>query len=173
MRYLGISGPARSPSRTTRTTELVLEHVREADRAAEVEVLDLGVHRIQQCDGRPIAEYDEATRTAVDMVARADRFVVGTAVYRAAYSGVLKNLLDVLPSDAMANKPVAMVATGGSRDHYLMLDYALRPVLIAMQARVINRVLYAAPDSMPNGDASESLRAAASGVAFELVNCTL
>ncbi|WP_250549602.1 NADPH-dependent FMN reductase [Pseudonocardia sp. H11422] len=170
MRYLGISGPVRSPSRTTTATRLVLEQVREAERGAEVELLDLGAHRIQLCDGRPLADYDDATRAAVEQVCRADGYVVGTSVYRAAYSGVLKNLLDILPADAMADKPAAMVATGGSRDHYLVLDYALRPVLAALRARVTARVLYADPGAMPDGEPSGEFRDAAVALASELVH---
>lgn len=168
MRYLGISGPVRSPSRTTTATRLVLEQVRAVEPGTEVELLDLGTHRIQLADGRALDDYDDATRAAVEQVCRADGYVVGTSVYRAAYSGVLKNLLDILPAEAMANKPAAMVATGGSRDHYLVLDYALRPVLAAMQARVTAGVLYADPGAMPDGEPSEELRDAAVTLASDL-----
>jgi NAD(P)H-dependent FMN reductase len=169
MRYLGIAGPVRSPSRTTTATLLVLDQVREAEPGAEVELLDLGTQRIQLCDGRSLADYDDATTAAVELVVGADAYVVGTSIYRAAYSGVLKNLLDILPADAMADKAAAMVATGGSRDHYLVLDYALRPVLIAMRARVTAGVLYADPDAMPDGEPSGELRDVAAALATELV----
>jgi FMN reductase len=162
MRYLGIAGPVRSPSRTTTATLLVLDQVREAEPGAEVELLDLGTQRIQLCDGRSLADYDDATTAAVELV-------VGTSIYRAAYSGVLKNLLDILPADAMADKAAAMVATGGSRDHYLVLDYALRPVLTAIRARVTAGVLYADPGAMPDGEPSGELRDVAAALATELV----
>lgn len=75
-----------------------------------------------------------AIAAAVDLVARADGLVVATPVYKAAYSGLLKALLDVLPQRALAGKTVLPLATGGSLAHVLVLDYALRPVLSALGA---------------------------------------
>lgn len=64
----------------------------------------------------------------------ADGVVVGTPVYKAAYSGLLKSLLDLLPQYALAGKTVLPLATGGSTAHVLAIDYALRPVLSSMGA---------------------------------------
>jgi FMN reductase len=69
---------------------------------------------------------------AAGLFEQADGVVIGTPVYKAAYSGVLKALLDLLPQYALAGKPVLPLATGGSPAHVLAVDYALRPVLTAM-----------------------------------------
>jgi FMN reductase len=58
--------------------------------------------------------------------------VVGTPIYKAAYSGVLKTFLDLLPPNALAGKVALPVVTGGTQAHALALDYALRPVLAAL-----------------------------------------
>lgn len=71
---------------------------------------------------------------ATDLFARADGVVVGTPVYKASYSGVLKALLDLLPQYALTGKTVLPLATGGSIAHVLAIDYALRPVLTSMGA---------------------------------------
>ena len=55
-------------------------------------------------------------------------------MYKAAYSGLLKALLDLLPQYALEGKTVLPLATGGSIAHVLAIDYALRPVLSAMGA---------------------------------------
>jgi FMN reductase len=60
--------------------------------------------------------------------------VVATPVYKAAYSGLLKVFLDVLPQTALKGKLVLPLATGGSPHHMLALDYALRPVLQSLGA---------------------------------------
>lgn len=73
---------------------------------------------------------------AVDLVARADALIVATPVYKAAYSGVLKTLLDLLPQYALRGKTVLPLATGGSPAHVLAVDYALRPVLTSLGADV-------------------------------------
>ena len=80
---------------------------------------------------------------AIDQVARARVVVVATPVYKAAYSGVLKVFLDLLPQTALAGKTVLPLATGGSPNHMLALDYALRPVLQSLSARFILPGIYA------------------------------
>lgn len=71
---------------------------------------------------------------ALDRVARAEAIVIATPVYKAAYSGLLKTFLDLLPQYGLEGKVVLPVATGGSLAHALVLDYALRPVLAAAGA---------------------------------------
>jgi FMN reductase len=73
---------------------------------------------------------------------RADGLVVATPVYKAAFSGILKSWLDLMPQFGLAGKAVLPLATGGSAAHALALDYALRPVLTSMEARhVVNGFL--------------------------------
>ena len=80
---------------------------------------------------------------ATDQVAKARVLVVATPVYKAAYSGVLKVFLDLLPQTALKGKVVLPLATGGSPHHMLALDYALRPVLQSLGAKHILPGIYA------------------------------
>ncbi|HZY18126.1 MAG TPA: NADPH-dependent FMN reductase [Ramlibacter sp.] len=80
---------------------------------------------------------------ALDQVAQASALVIATPVYKAAYSGVLKVFLDLLPQTALRGKAVLPLATGGSPHHMLALDYALRPVLQSLSARHILPGVYA------------------------------
>jgi len=80
---------------------------------------------------------------ASDQVAKARVLVVATPVYKAAYSGVLKVFLDLLPQTALKGKTVLPLATGGSPHHMLALDYALRPVLQSLGAKHILPGIYA------------------------------
>ncbi|HVZ44683.1 MAG TPA: NADPH-dependent FMN reductase [Ramlibacter sp.] len=82
-------------------------------------------------------------RAAADAVRRAAAVVVATPVYKAAYSGVLKVFLDLLPQTALREKVILPLATGGSPHHMLALDYALRPVLQSLGARHILPGIYA------------------------------
>jgi len=79
----------------------------------------------------------EPIRRALAQVAEADLVIVATPIYKAAYSGVLKLFLDLLPPEALRGKTVLPLATGGSLAHLLALDYALKPVLSALGARDI------------------------------------
>ena len=68
---------------------------------------------------------DPTIAEAVAAVADADAIVVATPVYQAAYSGLLKVFLDLLPQFAFRGKAVLPIVTGGSPAHVLAVDYAL------------------------------------------------
>ena len=96
------------------------------------------------------AEWEHpAIAAAIAQVARARAIVVATPVYKAAYSGLLKVLLDLLPQTALKDKTVLPLATGGSPHHMLALDYALRPVLQSLSARHILPGVYATDAQVP------------------------
>lgn len=80
------------------------------------------------------AEAPELSR-AVDAVALADGVIVATPVAQAAYSGLLKTFLDLLPHSALAGKTVLPLATGHSAAQAMTIDYALGPVLRHLGAR--------------------------------------
>ncbi|MEY8876564.1 MAG: NADPH-dependent FMN reductase [Leptothrix sp. (in: b-proteobacteria)] len=84
-----------------------------------------------------------AIQHALAQVAAADVVLVATPIYKAAYSGLLKAFLDLLPTDALRGKTVLPLATGGTLAHFLALDYALKPVLAALGARDILDGVYA------------------------------
>jgi FMN reductase len=73
---------------------------------------------------------------------QAQGVIIATPVYKAAYSGVLKTFLDLLPQNALQGKTILPVATGGSLGHLLALDYVLKPVLSALGACHILRGVY-------------------------------
>jgi FMN reductase len=75
-----------------------------------------------------------ALAEAFALVDRARGVVVATPIYKAAYAGVLKVFLDLLPQFGLRGKIVLPLATGGSIAHVLALDYALRPVLSSLGA---------------------------------------
>lgn len=84
------------------------------------------------------AQFDHPdVKNAVTLVEQADALIISTPVYKAAYTGVLKAFLDLLPQNALAGKPVLPIATGGTIAHLLSIDYALKPVLSTLGARQI------------------------------------
>ncbi|MGW4026501.1 NADPH-dependent FMN reductase [Streptomyces sp. NPDC005009] len=127
---LSVSG---SPSATSRTARL-LRHLDERLIAQGHEVIALDV-RTLPADALLGADFRHpAIVEATALFDRADGVVIGTPVYKAAYSGLLKSLLDLLPQYALEGKTVLPLATGGSTAHVLAIDYALRPVLSSMGA---------------------------------------
>src|SRR5262249_8316251 len=75
------------------------------------------------------------------------------------YPGVLKNLLDITPVEALQNKPVGIVAMGGSPHHFLGVDWQLRQVLTWFGALVAPTSVYLTSGDFREGQlASEAAR---------------
>jgi len=122
-----------SPSVTSRTAALA-EHLavrlrRHGHVVCTVRVRDLPPAALLAGDPT-----EPAVADVVAAIERADGLVVASPVYKAAYSGVLKTLLDLLPQFALAGKVVLPLVTGGTPAHVLAIDYALRPVLSSLGA---------------------------------------
>lgn len=99
-----------------------------------------------------------AVRRFQDAVTAADGLVVGTPIFKAAYSGTLKLLLDLLPERALSRTAVLPIATGGTLAHMLAIDYALQPVLSALKAqRVLSGVYATDADLVWNADDAQRL----------------
>jgi FMN reductase len=139
MNILLLAGSPSAPSRSTR----LLHHVGEklallGHRYAKLYVRDLPAQALLHADFG-----DVTLKAAREQVAEADAVVIATPVYKAAYSGILTAFLDLLPQDGLKGKLVLPLATGGSQSHMLALDYGLRPVLSALDARHVLPSIYA------------------------------
>ncbi len=139
MSILLLAGSPSIPSRSTR----LLHHIGErlaalGHRYSKLHVLDLPAQALVQADFN-----NAELKLAKAQVEQADAVVIATPVYKAAYSGVLKAFLDVLPQDGLSGKLVLPLATGGSQSHMLALDYALRPVLSSLGAKQVLPSIYA------------------------------
>ncbi|WP_282940618.1 NADPH-dependent FMN reductase [Paenibacillus sp. RC67] len=80
---------------------------------------------------------------AINQIAGADAVVVATPIYKASYTGVIKTFLDLIPQKGLEGKVILPVAIGGTIAHLLALDYALKPVLAALGARIQLAGVYA------------------------------
>ena len=95
-----------------------------------------------------------ALKDALDAVAGADALIAVTPVFNASYSGLFKSFFDVVDSDALADKPVLIAATGGTARHSLALEHALRPMFAYLHAVTVPTSVFAAPEDW-GGDESE------------------
>ena len=128
---LTVSGSPRRQSRSARLLDHVAAELAVSGHHIEhLKLLDLPAEALLTADTS-----DPQIMRAQERLDRADGVVIATPVYKAAYTGLLKAWLDLLPQLALASKTVLPLATGGSLAHALALDYALRPVLQAMGAR--------------------------------------
>jgi len=144
MTILLISGSPAKPSSSNRLLQYIGERLA---------VLGHPYHRLHVRDlpATPLLHGqadDPALRRGLDAVAAADAVVIATPVYKASFSGLLKTFLDLLPQDGLAGKIVLPIATGGSQSHLLALDYALRPVLQALEAQQVLASIFATPQQL-------------------------
>jgi FMN reductase len=96
---------------------------------ADVEVIDLSATPLPFAGTKPSDEMQADLDRVLATVDGADGVAIFSPIYRAAPPGALKNLLDLLPVEALENKPVALVSMGASPHHYLANAVSLGPVL--------------------------------------------
>jgi FMN reductase len=137
-----VNGAATPPGRLARAALFVAEEAGRRHAPVEVDAVDLARERLEICDGRPEEAYAAATRAAVRRMREADAAILASPIYRASIPGVLKNLLDLLPVEALQDKPVGLIAMGASEHHYLAIDGQLRPVLAWFGALVLPTHVY-------------------------------
>lgn len=157
-RIVVISGGLSDPS----STRLL------ADRLADATVTALGAATIEVVELRPLAHAltdnlltgfaAGPLADAQAAVASADAVIAVTPVFTASYSGLFKTFFDVLPSDALADKPVLIAATAGTARHSLVLEHALRPMFAYLKAVVVPTAVFAASEDWgSNGGTSGEL----------------
>ncbi|HBD0181341.1 TPA: NADPH-dependent FMN reductase [Escherichia coli] len=129
MRVITLAGSPRFPSRSSS----LLEYAREKLNGLDVEVYHWNLQNFAPED-LLYARFDSpALNTFTEQLQQADGLIVATPVYKAAYSGALKTLLDLLPERALQGKVVLLLA----------VDYALKPVLSALKAQEILHGVFA------------------------------
>lgn len=136
-----IVGVSASPSDTS-TTAMVLDNLLARAAGAHTEVLHIRIRDLSPAALVRADATDPDVSRALQSLDHAAGVIFATPIYKAAYSGLLKLLLDLMPQFGLAGKSVLALGTGGSLAHALALDYGLRPVLQSMGARhVIQSVL--------------------------------
>ncbi|MFC2949099.1 NADPH-dependent FMN reductase [Virgibacillus sediminis] len=141
MKLIGISGSIVG-SKTRATVEKVLTNIKTYLPEAEVELVDLKDYQLDFCDGRYYMDYEGDTKALIHKVMEADGYIIGTPIFQASIPGTLKNMFDLLPVDAMMNKPAGLVATAGSSKHHLVVEHQLKPILAYMKAMVLPQYVF-------------------------------
>jgi FMN reductase len=135
---VAISG---SPSRESKSRRLLAHALtRCAEAGLNTTLIDLCELPADDLLGRARSA---AIADALAAVAGARIVIVGTPVYRASYSGMLKVFFDLFPMDALDGKVAIPIATGGGPAHQLVIDHALRPLLASVGAQVVATGIYA------------------------------
>jgi FMN reductase len=147
---LAIAGSPSHPSRTY----AILEY---AAKILSQQGLHLDIISVRDFPAEDLVfgRYDSAALEQPKvLLEKASGVIIATPIYKAAYTGVLKAFLDLLPQKALRGKVVLPIATGGTIAHLLSVEYALKPVLSELGARHILSTVYAVDKQIqiqPNG----------------------
>jgi FMN reductase len=154
-RIVSFSGNLRRPSKTRALVELVAAHVAD-QRQVRLDIYDLldagpGLGLALQRKDLPLP----AARI-IDAIEQADALIVGTPVYKGAYTGLFKHVFDLVEPRALVGKPVVITATGGGARHALVVEHALRPLFGFFEALTIPTAVYASDADFRDGQPAEA-----------------
>jgi FMN reductase len=154
-RIVGFSGSPRRPSKTRSLVEMVGAAVA-SHRPARLEIYDLS--DAGQGLGAALQRQDLTLPAAriIDAIEQADALIIGTPVYKGAYTGLFKHAFDLVDPRALVGKPVLLTATGGGPRHALVVEHALRPLFGFFEALTIPTAVYASDADFVDGQLAEA-----------------
>ncbi|MEC7747941.1 MAG: NAD(P)H-dependent oxidoreductase [Chloroflexota bacterium] len=152
---LGIHGTVTNPGRLHQALESALAAAAAHDSSITTELLHLGDHQISFADGRPPEAYGDDTEKVFEQVTSADMYIIATPIFRASFTGALKNLLDHIPVEGMMGKACGLIGMGATDHHYLTIDTQLRPVLAWFGAHLVPGQVYLKSQHFQDGELAE------------------
>lgn len=132
---IGISGSASASSKTLAVVQAVLRQIGERT-GARPQLISIA----ELAPDLGIGSRDEASPRIEDALRRietADLLIVGSPVYKGAYTGLLKHLIDLVDYRALQGVPVGLIALGGGEKHALVVEHQLRPLFGFFSARTL------------------------------------
>jgi len=150
-RIVGVAGNIHRPSKTRRLVEAI------GARAARTPQVDFAIYDLVDFGpglGGALsrAELPLSTRSILRRIETADALIVGTPVYKGAYTGLFKHLFDLVDPAALRNVPVVLTATGGGSRHALVVEHHLRPLFGFFEALSLPTAVYACEADFADGD---------------------
>jgi NAD(P)H-dependent FMN reductase len=166
---LGILGSTSPDSVARRALELAARRIRAAGETYEL--LDLGVefperHRLGDYDVPPPGSQTARLRARI---AACDGAVLATPVYHGSYSALLKNALDHLTGECLADRPVALIAAGGGPRGAGTACDQLRSVVRAMSGWAVPTHLATTRGDFAPGEPLEGLHERLDDLVAELL----
>jgi FMN reductase len=132
---VGISGSASGSSKTLTVVDTVLRRI--AERVpAETQLIsiaelapDLGISSREAASPR--------IEAVLRQIETANLIIAASPVYKGAYTGLFKHLIDLIDYRALLGVPVGLIALGGSEKHALVVEHQLRPLFGFFSARTL------------------------------------
>lgn len=157
-KLLAIVGSVTPPGRLLNATRWLLDTARASRGDLEVQLINLADKKVAFAGGRSAEQLGDDTAAIIESVRSAAGIVFASPVYRGSFTGALKNLLDHLPVESLAGKPVGIVAMGATQHHFLGVDRHLRDVLAWFGALMVPTSVYLASADFVDGQLTDSAK---------------
>jgi FMN reductase len=146
MNIIGISGSLSDPSRTTTLVKHIIEHPKWPDstHTSLITIASLVEDLGRTVDPRRLPP---SLISAFQTLVEADVIVIGTPIYKASYTGLLKHFFDLCPPHDLAGRVAILAATGGSTHHALALEHQIRPLASFLGLHTMPTTVFAADDA--------------------------
>ena len=163
LRAVAVSGSPRAPSKSKTLAELMLAAL--ARSGCETQMIDVAALPADALLARASApEMD----VAIAAVGAAQIVVAASPTYRALYTGAMKSFFDLMPHGHLAGKICVPIHTAGSPQHFLTIEYGMRPLFASLDGVPIAGV-YATDDQFVDGQPADKLAARVDAVAAAAV----
>jgi FMN reductase len=149
-RLVAIAGNTHRPSKSRLLADTIIETLRLDDRF-DTKIYDIvdagpGLGSAFQRD-----KLSESAAHIVNEIEGAEALIVAVPVYKGAYPGLFKHLIDFVDPLALVGKPVILAATGGGPRHALIVEHQLRPLFGFFNALSLSTAVYATDADYADG----------------------
>jgi len=127
MNIVAISGTLSHPSRTATLLAAFLQKI-SARIEARTTLVNVADYAGQLGGALNLKQAPDALAAAYREVFAADVLVIGSPVYKASYTGLLKHFFDLIDPRELQGKIAVLSANGGSDQHALVIEHQLRPL---------------------------------------------
>jgi len=142
MKIVGISGSLSAPSRTRSLVESILHNAVQKAHS-KLTLIDIAQFAPELGSTVTYDNFPKVLSDAYQAISEADLIVIGTPVYKASYTGLLKHFFDLLDPKLLTGKVAILAATGGTDQHALVLEYQLRPLASFFGVTTVPTAIYA------------------------------
>jgi len=139
LRVVAVNG---SPSFPSKTHALVSEVLFQLGQKVNLSSQVVSVAELVPFFSEPHSDPGSPLALALNSIAEADLVIAASPIYKGSYTGLFKHVFDLLSPSALANKPVLLIATGGSERHTLALEHQFRPLFGFFQADTLPLAVY-------------------------------
>lgn len=141
-RIVGVSGNITAPSRTLSLVETVVTKASKQFHSPG-EVIDISKLTADLGPTVSFNQFPPVLSQAYEKLHNADLIVIGTPIYKASYTGLLKHFFDLVDPKKLTGKVAILVATGGSDHHALVLESHLRSLASFFGIYTVPTTIYA------------------------------